>query len=198
MLISSASFGQQSEQEKLLELEAQKAALRQRSITAQLDSAILLSDQGAYEKADEKFKTVLKNLKSIPSDFTFHFGMNSFHLGKYKQSIDWLSKYIQLKGTTGQYSETAAEWQVKAEAELLKEREIQSKQAGEILSRDYNIDCGPSGKVLCPICSGTTVVITKGYLKESYKTCPYCNRLGFLTCEEYNHLIRGQLKPSNN
>jgi hypothetical protein len=198
LLASVNGFGQQSEQEKLFDFEAQKVSAKQRLITLQLDSAILLSDQGAFEKADEKFILVLKNLKSIPSDFTFHFGKNSFFLGKYKQSIDWLNKYIQLKGTSGQYSEAAVDWLGKAESELLKEREVQAKQAGEVLSRDYDIDCGASGKVLCPICSGTTVVVKKGYLNETYKTCPYCNKVGFLSCEDYNRLIRGELKPANN
>ncbi len=198
VLASVNGFSQQSEQEKLFDLEAQKVSARQRLITHQLDSAILLSDQGAYEKADEKFKIVLKNLKSIPSDFTFHFGKNSFHLGLYKQSIDWLNKYIQLKGTSGQYSEAAVDWLAKAETALLKEREVQARQAGEVLSRDYDIDCGAAGKVLCPICSGTTVVVKKGYLNETYKTCPYCNRVGFLSCEDYNKLVRGELMPASN
>lgn len=197
MLAMTKSFGQ-SEQEKIAEIEAQRYSAKMRLITGQLDSAILLSEQGSYEKADEKFKYVLKNLRSIPSDFTYHFGKNSFFLGKYKQCIDWLNKYLQLKGTSGQYSAAAVEWQGKAEAELLREREIQSVQAGEVLSRDYNIDCGPTGKVQCPICNGTTIVIKKGYLSETYKTCQYCNKLGYLTCEEYNKLIRGQLKPANN
>jgi tetratricopeptide (TPR) repeat protein len=198
LFVSIPGFTQQSEQDKLFDIEVQKVSAKQRLITHQLDSAIVLSDQGAFEEADEKFKYVLKNLKSIPSDFTFHFGKNSYYLGKYKQSIDWLNKYIQLKGTSGQYSEAAVDWLAKAETELLKEREVQAKQAGEVLSRDYDIDCGASGKVLCPICSGTTVVIKKGYLNETYKTCPYCNKVGFLSCEDYNKLIRGQLKPVNN
>lgn len=197
LLATINGFGQ-SEQEKLFDIESQKVSAKQRLITLQLDSAIFLSDQGSFEKADEKFKLVLKSLKSIPSDFTFHFGKNSFYLGKYKQSIDWLNKYIQLKGTSGQYSEEAVDWMAKAETELLKEREVQAKQAGEVLSRDYEIDCGASGKVLCPICSGTTVVIKKGYLNETYRTCQYCNRVGFLSCEDYNKLIRGELKPADN
>lgn len=195
---STCGFAQVSEQEKILEIELQRAAAKQRFLTLQLDSAILLSEQEAFGAADEKFKFVLKNLKSIPSDFTYHFGKNSFFLGKYRQSIDWLNKYIQLKGTSGQFSEEAVDWLGQAEAELLKERDIQSKKAGEVLSRDYEIDCGPSGKVVCPVCSGKTVVIKKGYYSDSYKTCPFCNKVGFLSCEDYNKLVRGQLKPVGN
>ena len=195
---STRSLGQQSEQDKILEMELQKSIAKQRYLTLQLDSAILLSEEEAFEAADEKFRFVLKNLKSIPSDFTYHFGKNSFFLGKYKQSIDWLNKYIQLKGTTGQFSEAAVDWLAQSEAQLLKERDVQSMKAGEVLSKDYDIDCGPSGKVVCPVCDGKTVVVKKGYYSDSYKTCSFCNRLGFLSCEDYNKLVRGQLKPGNN
>lgn len=175
----------------------QREAEKQRIISMTVDSAIYLSEQEAYIAADEKFRYVLKSLKSIPSDLTYHFGFNSFHLGKYKQSVDWLNKYIQLKGTSGQYSEKAVEWLKKAEVELLRENELASRQAGEILSRDYDIDCGPAGKVVCPVCNGSTVIIKRGYFGETYKTCPYCSKHGFLSCTDYNKLVRGQLNPSN-
>ena len=138
----------------------------------------------------------MRNLRSIPSDLTYYFGKNSYHLKKYRQSVDWLNKYIQLKGTTGQYSSEAVEWLKKAEAKLLEEKATESLKAREVLSRDYNIDCGPSGKVTCPICMGKTVIVKKGYFGESYKTCPYCSKHGYLSCDDYNKLVRGQLEPS--
>jgi hypothetical protein len=188
----------QSEQEKMAALEMQKTVSRQQSITMQLDSAILLSHQGEYTAADKKFLFVLKNMRSIPSDLTYHFGVNSFYMKKYKQSVDWLNKYIQLKGTSGQYSEPAVEWLGKAEVELLKEQRAQSAKAGDVLSRDFDIDCGPTGKVTCPACGGTTVIVKKGYFSETYKTCPYCNKKGYLSCEDYNKIVKGELKPMDN
>lgn len=191
------SKGQEAEKEKIKLMEMQREAEKQRQVSMLIDSAIHLSEQGAYVEADEKFRFALKNSKSIPSDLTYHFGLNSFHLGKYKQSVDWLNKYIQLKGTSGQFSEKAVEWLKKAEVELVKENELASRQAGEILSRDYDIDCGPAGKVVCPVCNGSTVIIKRGYFGETYKTCPYCSKHGFLSCTDYNKLVRGQLSPSN-
>lgn len=201
LLLTVSSFhskAQESEKEKIKLMEMQREAEKQRQVSMLIDSAIYLSEHEMYEEADEKFLYALKNSKSIPSDLTYHFGRNSFYLGKYKQSVDWLNKYIQLKGTTGQYSEASAEWLKKAETELLKEQKVQSKQAAEILSKDYDIDCGPAGKVVCPVCNGATVIIKKGYFGETYKTCPYCSKHGFLSCEDYNKLVRGQLSPSNN
>ena len=176
-------------------MEEQRQIDKQRRVTMKLDSAIRLSEEGQYKEADEKFKVVLSTIRSVPSDLTYHFGKNSFHIGKYNQSVDWLNKYIQLKGTTGQFSEQAVEWLAKAEAELLKEREREALQASEVLSKDYTLDCGPTGKVLCTVCKGSTVVVKKGYFGDNYSTCGYCHKQGFLTCDEYNLLIKGNLKP---
>ena len=189
------AFSQQNEREKIQEMELDRNAQKQRAIRQQLDTAIMLMEKEEYLAADEKLSYVLKNIKSVPSDLAYYFGENSFHIGKYKQSIDWLNKYIQLKGTTGQHSQEAVQWLRRAEAERLVEKQTQTLQTQEVLSRDYDIDCGPTGKVTCPVCNGTTVVIKKTYLGETYKTCLYCHRQGFLICEDYNKLLRGELKP---
>lgn len=198
VLLSLTAWSQQDEKDRIRQIEIQRQMDRQRKITVQIDSAVRLSEEGKYKEADAKFRFILKNIRSVPSDLTFHFGKNSYFLGLYRQSIDWLNKYIQLKGTTGQYSQAAVEWKEKAEQELLKEKELEAKSATEVLSKDYNLDCGPTGKVVCPICNGTTVVVKKNYLGDSYKTCGYCSKLGYLNCDQYNKLLRGQLESVSN
>jgi hypothetical protein len=198
LLLSTIVAFTQTEKEKIQQIETQKQIDKQRKVTMQIDSAVRLSEEGQYEAADIKFKSALKNIRSVPTDLTFHFGKNSFFLGKFKQSVDWLNKYIQLKGMSGQYSEEAVEWLEKAEAELLKEREVEARRASEVLSKDFTIDCGPAGKVVCTICKGSTVIVKKGYFGDNYSTCGYCHKLGYLTCDEYNHLLKGELKPSVN
>ena len=197
LILVTASFSvfaqSQAEKDKIRELELQRQMDRTRKITMQIDSAVRLSDEGQYEAADVKFKHILQSIKSVPSDLTYHFGKNSYFLGKYRQSVDWLNKYIQLKGTQGQYSEQAIDWLSKAEGELLKEREKESKHASEVLSGNYYIDCGPTGKVVCPTCKGSAVVVKKNYFGDVYKTCPACHKLGYLTCDEYNKLLKGKL-----
>ncbi len=194
MLGSLQAFSQsQSEKNKIHELEIQRQIDRTRKITVQMDSATRLTEEGHYEEADIKFRNILKSIRSVPSDFTYHFGVNSFFLGKYRQSVDWINKYIQLKGTQGQYSEQAIEWLSKGEAELMKENEMEAKKAAEVLSGDYYIDCGPTGKVVCPTCKGSAVIVKKNYFGEVYKTCPSCSKKGYLTCDEYNKLIKGKL-----
>ncbi len=196
LLAASAGLAQETEKDKVRELEKQREFQKERKINARLDSAIQLSNSGEYEEADAKFRSVLANVKSVPSDLAYHFGKNSYQLQKYKQGVDWLTKYIQLKGTTGQYSQDAAMWLKLAEEGLIQQRLVQTAKTIEVLSRDFTIDCGSSGKVVCPVCNGSTVVIRKTYLGEKYSTCGYCNKIGFLSCAEYNQLLRGQLKES--
>lgn len=191
--ITFTSFSQDKERAEAFRLEAEQ---RKRTETLRvLDSAIALMDNGEYALADKKLLYVLNNIKSIPSDLTFYFGKNSFYIQKYKQSIDWLNKYIQLKGTAGQFYKEATAILKNAEVERIKERAKEAEKAEQVLSSGYDIDCGPSGKVTCPVCRGTTVIIKKGYLSDEYKTCGFCDTHGYLTCEEYNKLVRGELLP---
>jgi len=193
LFVASANAQQGKVDEYLL----QQEQIRRTAILRELDSGVFYMDEGKNAIADQKFKYVLDNIKSVPSDLVFYFGKNSFFQEKYKQSIDWLSKYIQLKGTTGQYSKEAVEWLKKAEAEFLNEKAKDAKKAEQVLSTDYDVDCGPAGKVVCPVCKGEHVVIKRAALGGEYRTCPYCNEQGILTCAEYNQLVRGELKPKN-
>jgi ssDNA-binding Zn-finger/Zn-ribbon topoisomerase 1 len=175
----------------------QQEQLKKTELLRELDSGVYYMETGDYVTADVKFRHVLENIKSVPSDLTFFFGKNSYYIEKYKQSIDWLTKYIQLKGTNGQYSEEASSLLRNAETKYLKEKTSEMQKAGEVLSINYEIDCGPSGKVTCPVCKGDHVVIKKNAFGSEYNTCPYCNEHGLLTCQQYNLLLRGELKKAN-
>ena len=192
LLLNSAWAFSQTQTQDYLRAQEQ---FKKTQLLRQLDSGVYYMDIGKHEIADAKFLYVLNNIRSVPSDLTFYFGKNSFFLGKYKQCIDWLNKYIQLKGTNGQFSNDAASLLENAEAEFMKKRSEDVKKTDEVLSVSYDIDCGPSGKVTCPVCKGAHVIIKKGTFNDEYKTCPYCNEHGILTCEEYNSLYKGELKP---
>jgi tetratricopeptide (TPR) repeat protein len=189
-VLPSLLCAQSAEEYRLLQEQRRRAELMRT-----LDSAITLMEEGNYQTAEEKMLHVLNNIRSVPSDLTFYFGKNSFFLKKYKQSVDWLSKYLQLKGTAGQFYSEALDLLRKAENEVRNEQRREAEKAKQILSANYEIDCGPAGKVMCPICKGTTVLVKRGSFGNHYSTCPYCDKHGFLTCEEYNKLIRGELTP---
>lgn len=182
-------------QQKAEEYVRQQEQLKRMQLMNQLDSGVYFMESGEHEMADAKFKYVLANIRAVPSELAYYFGKNSYFLKQYKQSIDWLNKYIQLKGTNGQFSKDAVAWQKKAELELLAARSKEAEKTEQVLSKNYEIDCGPTGKVICPVCRGDHVIIKKGAFGDDYRTCPYCNEHGILTCEEYNQLVKGELAP---
>ncbi|HOX82569.1 MAG TPA: hypothetical protein PLJ60_07440 [Chryseolinea sp.] len=192
ILVSTASMAQDKSRNEEYALQAEQ--VKRAMLMRILDSGVLFMDMGNYTVADQKFQYVLNNTKSVPSDLTFYFGKNSYYLEKYKQSIDWLTKYVQLKGSNGQFSEEAQELLRKSENAYLQEKSKAASKAGEVLSTDYEIDCGPDGKVICPVCKGDHVITKKGPFGIVYQTCSYCNEHGLLSCEEYNQLLRGELK----
>lgn len=147
---------------------------------------------GAYEEADEFFRQALGQLSRLPSEMAYFFGRNSYHLNKYKQAINWLTKYIELKGTSGQYYEDASLFLDRANEAYRKIKEQQLIETENKLTTDGSYDC-PGDFVLCPICHGSGVLIKSGKFGAVYQTCPYSGLSGQLTCEQYNQYLKGEL-----
>jgi tetratricopeptide (TPR) repeat protein len=163
-------------------------------ISKQLDYAVDLMEKGQYKAADAEFKIVMKDLDKLPSNIAYYFGRNSYHLQQYKQSINWLNKYIQLTGTKGRYYEESVKYlQYAEDAYLDLNRKNRIEMATELSSGDY--DCGGLPKMICPVCHGNGVIIKKGPFDNIYQTCPYSLGESFLTCEEYNLFMKGLLDP---
>lgn len=174
--------------------QAKAQIVRESELLTKMDKGAELMANGYYDSAQVMFQFVLQNMQKLPSEMAYFFGRNSFHLRKYKQSINWLNKYIQLKGTKGRYYEASLQFLQYAEDEYL---EQQRRQVDQITTEiaDANYDCGGLEKMLCPVCHGDGVVIHKGLFDEEvYKTCPYSLGEGYLSCEEYNLFMRGELE----
>ncbi|MGB3464501.1 MAG: hypothetical protein WBA74_04495, partial [Cyclobacteriaceae bacterium] len=150
-------------------------------------------DKQQYTEANEKFIVVIDRLKPLPNKMAYYFGKNSFYLTEYKQSINWLSKYIQLKGTNGAFYDEAKRYLELAEQKYLERNKKELSEIEEDLSNEF--DCYSKDKMTCPACKGSGVRITKGIMRNNYETCPYSGSDGYLTCEEYNLYLQGRLKP---
>lgn len=162
-----------------------------------IDTAIVYMDRENYEKADEYFMSALEKIDLLSADFCYYFGKNSLLLGKNAQSIDWLNKYLELKGSRGQYSREVLTLLDTAEERFRNEKPSNTEGADVNAKFFYlnTIPCNQGQPITCPICKGEDVIITRDRLGERlYKTCPYSTN-GVLTCEEYNLLIQGLLKP---
>ena len=149
-----------------------------------------------YFLADSILKEKILNNNRVSSELTFLFGKNSFFLEKYEQSINWLNKYLELKGESGIFSDESIKFLELSNSKNLIEnsRNIENVYV-ELYSYNY-IDCQNNRKV-CPICKGTSVMIIETDVSKIYKTCPFSDNKGFLTCDEYNLFLRGKLKPKN-
>ena len=171
---------------------------RESELRRYIDEGAILMKRGFYDSANQKFQIVLQNLDELPSNIAYYFGRNSFHIGKFKQSINWLNKYIQLKGTRGQYYSEAVKYLTYAEKEYMQLQRMRNDKLSEALSKG-EYECGGLEKMLCPVCHGNGVVILEGTFDNLYKTCPYSLGEGFLSCEEYNLFMQGRLdmKVSN-
>jgi len=168
-------------------------------LKARVEKGADLMRAGAYREADEEFKYVLDHAKVIPAELCYFFGANSYHLGSLKQSINWLSKYLELKGTIGQYSEECESMlnDAKAKYQLYQQANSNLTPADTAGSQVWNteIDCGPSGKIVCPVCKGNGVIIKETLFGKEYSTCPYSDKYGYMSCEDYNLLLQGKLDP---
>jgi tetratricopeptide (TPR) repeat protein len=159
-----------------------------------MDRGEQLMKEGNYEAANVEFMYILENKNTIPTDLAYLFGRNSYHLNNYKQSINWLNKYIQIKGTKGRYYDAAVKFLSYAEDQY---REIQMAKtaslAAELVNEDY--DCGGLEKMICPVCHGSGVIIKRNYFGDEYRTCPYSAGEAYLSCEDYNLFMQGLLEP---
>jgi tetratricopeptide (TPR) repeat protein len=171
-----------------------------------MDRGENLMEAGRYEEANDAFMFVLDNKEVLPVDMAYLFGRNSFHLGKYKQSINWLNKYIQLRGSKARYFDDAVKYLE------LSEKGYREKQQNRLANKDdqdeelenletlasAEFDCGGLDKMICPVCRGSGVLITSGSFEKQYQTCPLSKGEGYISCEEYNRFMRGELSSFGN
>jgi hypothetical protein len=163
-----------------------------------MEEGVKLMEAGDYKSADVKFKQVLRSMEVLPADITFYFGKNSYFLDEYKQSINWLNKYMELKGTQGRFFDESVTYLKRAELSYKLETEKNSRQVQEEFSKTNEFDCRGKTHFQCPLCKGEGVLIKPGKMNNTvYQTCPFCDGEGLLPCEKYKKYVRGELKIEN-
>lgn len=162
-----------------------------------MEEGVDLMNQGEFNRADTYFQKVLEEVEVVPAELCFFFGKNSYHLEKYKQSIDWLNKYIELKGTRGQYFDQAKEYLALSETDFLaQKRSSTGAPTRKNKAQPQKINCENTAFVLCPICQGSGVLIEQGALGSAvYRTCPYSDEQGRMPCSNYQEYLEGNPIP---
>lgn len=168
----------------------------ERELFRRLDLGESYLKQGKYEEANNEFLYVMENMKSLPPKIAYFFGRNSFHLGRYKQSINWLNKYIQLQGTAAPYYDQAIAFLNQAEEKFI-ENNQDPKARGNLFEASL-FDCGGFDKMICPVCQGDGVIIKNSPFGKTYNTCHYCEGDAYLSCDDYNLFMQGKLEAGSN
>lgn len=117
-LCSLTGYSQISQQEKIRQDQQYQRQRQNSEIMNMMEQGVDLMEQNNYKAAEQKFKQVLQSAKVIPSDLCYFFGKNSFYLNKFQQSIDWLNKYVELKGTGGRYYNDCLEYLEKSKKSI--------------------------------------------------------------------------------
>ena len=137
-----------------------------------------------------------QNMEVLPADISFYFGKNSYFMNQYKQSINWLNKYIELKGTKGRFFDECVEFLDRAEMAYKLETDNNSEKVINELTSSNEFDCKGATHFKCPVCLSEGVLLKPGKLNDIiYQTCSYCAGSGYITCEQYKLYLRGELKP---
>jgi hypothetical protein len=182
LLKPDTSFGQSNNMDKYLKT---------------MQEGVEQMDSGNFTGADQKFKLALKNMDVLPGEICFYFGKNSFFLEQYKQSINWLNKYIELKGTSGQFFNECVEYLGKAEKAYKFVQEANKQKVQQELSQQNSFDCKGHSFYVCPLCTGEGVLIKPGKLGTIYQTCPFCIGNGKISCDDYKKYLRGELHTND-
>lgn len=163
----------------------------------EIEIAAGLMELGAFDSADFHLRHVIQNMKVLPTKISFYFGKNSLSLKRYKQSINWLNKYMELAGTTGQFFDESVKLLEKAEEEYRLERNQEIEFMVSELHGEKGVKCEGTETIICPVCKGLGVVIKEKNFGKEYWPCPFSDARGLLSCSDYNLLIEGKLKPRN-
>lgn len=151
--------------------------------------------RGDYEEANLIFRKILTSNKPIPSAFCYYFAETLYQIRQFQNSKNFIEKYFELSGTTGEFYEETMALNEKITVELaaikscplcndhgyIWEECDHCKGQGDILDTCHY--CKGGGKIICPTCMGEGVVIQRNVFNANeYRSCHKCNGAGVLVC----------------
>lgn len=182
------------------ELPYDQYRLQKTEALTKMDKGVSLTNQGKYLEADTYLLEAMEELEVLPAELCYHFGRNSYYLEKYSQSLSWLYKYLELKGSDGRFSKDAGELIEMSEAALREKKSGLVKATAlteEPQPSDLPLPCENGQQVKCPVCQGEGVVITRGVFESTYRTCPFGDD-GAMDCESFILFRDGKLTLPEN
>jgi len=164
-----------------------------------MKSAQAAMERKDYTTANGIFRNLIDSGFPLPEEMPYLFAETLFELGQYDNSSNFLNKYLELSGFTGDHYDGAKELQKKLEIPLTsiqicqlcdrrgyRYRECFTCDGNKQIEQDCNY-CKAKGVVGCSRCAGTGMItrINIFNIPEFYE-CERCSGNGRLTCPVCN------------
>jgi len=160
-------------------------------------------EEEKYNSANSVFREMIDSGLPLPEEMPYFFAETLFELKQYDNSSNFLNKYLEISGFTGDHYEGAKELQEKLASPL---SAIQSCQLcdrrGYRFQTCFTCDgkreieqdcdyCKAKGVVGCSRCSGSGMVTKVNIFKiVEYFECERCSGKGRLTCPECDGTLK--------
>ncbi|MGK7397203.1 MAG: molecular chaperone DnaJ [Candidatus Cyclobacteriaceae bacterium M3_2C_046] len=154
-----------------------------------------LMDQEEYQQANLVFRKILTLNIIIPSEFCYYFANTLYQTRQYQNSKNFIKKYYELTGTTGDFYKNVIRLEVNVDLELARISNCNlCSDEGYVLQTCHHCNglgehtlpcpyCKEKGKVSCSLCTGEGVLIkTNLFSEKEYHTCHKCEGTGAVTC----------------
>jgi len=160
-----------------------------------LEEGKALNAEGKYREANGKFRQILAFNEAIPTEMCYHFAETLYAIGQYQNSKNFIEKYFDLTGDTGDNYREVKKLETMVDEKLVATRECHRcnvtgyrfypcntcQQTGEIEDTCYY--CNGHGIASCAKCKGDGVLISaKALGGNDYHTCDRCDGEGIETC----------------
>lgn len=167
-------------------------------VLEKVKKGVYYMDNEQYEKAGQTFAELMKPGIVLPDEICYYMGNSLYHTGRTKNSLRFLWKYLELTDTIGlYYHETIALLEAMNEANPYDNSDDIEDETFISVQDD---PCQGKSHVVCPICTGTGVIIKQSKFGTVYKTCSYSDEHGLMDCERYLKYLDGDMieyDPSN-
>lgn len=156
-------------------------------------------EQKDYKSANGLFRNLIDSGFPLPQEMPYLFAETLFELGQYDNSSNFLNKYLEISGFTGDHYEGAKELKKRLESPLNAIQICQlcdrrgyryqtcfTCEGAKQIEQDCNY-CKAKGVVGCSKCAGSGMITRVNIFKiPEFYECERCSGKGRLTCPVCN------------
>ncbi|MDH5368292.1 MAG: hypothetical protein OEW67_15040 [Cyclobacteriaceae bacterium] len=165
-------------------------------LSQKMNRAIELIEKEDYHTANTVFRNILATEKVLPTNLSYYFSLTLYHIEQYRNSHNFLEKYLNLTGKAGDFYDQSIQLQKLLEnaftdiknCDLCDINGYQFMTCSVCKGNKNTIEdcskCRSAGIISCQKCKAEGVVITiDSFGEHNYQTCDRCLGKGIHTCD---------------